>query len=310
MSRENPSFSSTCLSDTPLVILDGQARPLVTATQPSLVEWCTSLLDPEEGQVIVEIGTGGGYQAALLASLVGSGGKVLTFEINRTAAGIAARALRRNLGPHVRVLQADATRVRMPPCDRLVASAGVPFVPRQWWESLRPGGRMVVPLMLGIQCVLLRLDKRPKGEVAGEIAGWVSFGPMRGAGWPRPPQVSRSLVRTDLQMTANLLLRMRLMGLLFSVQLPSLVTVAFHPRAVGAEISPEGQLRVSSPQLASIAAAAELPAIELPVRVSGRPRSPSLRLPEGEREVRCLTRGWQSKRSLSAHRDPLRSSIL
>jgi protein-L-isoaspartate(D-aspartate) O-methyltransferase len=118
-------------------------------SQPGMIAQMLELLAPEAGDRVLEIGTGSGYNAALLAEMVGPAGSVTTIELDRELAE-RARATIEQLGYcNVKVLADDGTR----PCesdayDRLVVTARTDDIATAWWEALHEGTRMVVPLLL------------------------------------------------------------------------------------------------------------------------------------------------------------------
>jgi protein-L-isoaspartate(D-aspartate) O-methyltransferase len=118
-------------------------------SQPGMIAQMLELLAPEAGDRVLEIGTGSGYNAALLAEIVGPSGSVTTIELDRELAE-HARATIEQLGySNVKILVDDGTR----PCesdeyDRLVVTARTDDIAAAWWEALREGTRMVVPLLL------------------------------------------------------------------------------------------------------------------------------------------------------------------
>jgi protein-L-isoaspartate(D-aspartate) O-methyltransferase len=126
-------------------------RPSCSASQPSVVTGMLAALDVQPGQRVLEIGTGTGYNAALLAELVGPGGQVWTIEVDPELAAVA----RRNLAAagyqdRVTVHCGDGT-LPLPaagPVDRVIATAAVQIgrVPYPWVLQTRPGGVIVVPV--------------------------------------------------------------------------------------------------------------------------------------------------------------------
>jgi protein-L-isoaspartate(D-aspartate) O-methyltransferase len=118
-------------------------------SQPGMIAQMLELLAAEAGDRVLEIGTGSGYNAALLAELVGASGRVTTIELDRDLAE-RARATLEQLGyGNVNVLVDDGTR----PCaseryDRLVVTARTDDIAAAWWEALHEGTRLVVPLLL------------------------------------------------------------------------------------------------------------------------------------------------------------------
>jgi protein-L-isoaspartate(D-aspartate) O-methyltransferase len=119
-------------------------------SQPGMIVLMLELLAPASGDRILEIGTGSGFNAALLAELVGAGGSVTTTDLDADLAA-CARATLDELGyRNVRVLAADGGReiVHETQFDRLVVTARSDDVAAAWWDELSEGARLVVPLRL------------------------------------------------------------------------------------------------------------------------------------------------------------------
>lgn len=146
------SLRESAWIDSPLPIGEDQ-----TISQPYMVARMTELLMPSEGEDILEIGTGSGYQAAVLAAM---GAKVTSVERIRSLAD-RAKELLAELGYDVTVLWSDGTDNR-PLEDRsfdgIMVTAAAPDVDPSWDEMLRPGGRMVLPVSVasGGERLLLR----------------------------------------------------------------------------------------------------------------------------------------------------------
>jgi protein-L-isoaspartate(D-aspartate) O-methyltransferase len=127
-----------------------QNRPLPigheqTISQPYIVALMTHLLKPAPGDSVLEVGTGSGYQAAILSRLVS---RVRTIEIVEPLATQAGARLR-DLGySNVEVRNGDgyAGWPEHAPFDRIIVTAGADHIPRPLIDQLRPGGRMVIPL--------------------------------------------------------------------------------------------------------------------------------------------------------------------
>ena len=112
-----------------------------SSSAPPIVARMLDALDVSPGHRVLEIGTGTGWNAALLAHL---GAEVVSVEVNP---GIAERARERLRGHRVEVVAGDGAAGHQPgaPYDRVVATASVTGVPYAWVEQTRPGGILVVP---------------------------------------------------------------------------------------------------------------------------------------------------------------------
>jgi protein-L-isoaspartate(D-aspartate) O-methyltransferase len=124
----------------PLPIGSGQ-----TISQPYIVALSADLLQPKADDVVLDVGTGSGYQAAVLAECVK---QVYSIELIDSLAGSAARRLA-ELGYHnVEVKTGDgyAGWAEKAPFDGIVVTAAAPRIPGALVEQLKPGGRMVIPV--------------------------------------------------------------------------------------------------------------------------------------------------------------------
>lgn len=119
--------------------------PRSSASAPTIVATMLDQLDIHAGQRILEIGAGTGYNAALLAELVGATGTVTTIDIDPDVTARAGAALD---GTGVRVVTGDGFRgvPERAPYDRIIVTAGAWDLPAAWFDQLTPDGRLVVPL--------------------------------------------------------------------------------------------------------------------------------------------------------------------
>ncbi len=149
--------------DEALVIKYGaDGVPVSSSSQPAMMAIMAEQLGLAPGQRVLEIGTGTGYNAAVLAHVVGPGGSVTTVDIEsdlvaRARAGLAAAGY-----PEVRVSCADGGYgdPAGAPFDRIIVTAGAWDIAPAWLEQLAPGGRLVLPLAVrGIQ-LSVGLDRR------------------------------------------------------------------------------------------------------------------------------------------------------
>lgn len=164
--------------DYPLPIGYGQ-----TISQPYIVALMTELLELEEGSKVLEIGTGSGYQAAVLAHL--SSIEVYTLEIIPELAESAHERLG-NLGyAHVHCKQADGYFgwPEHAPFDAIIVTAAPDHVPQPLADQLAEGGRMVIPVgPPGGYQTLWKFVKQPDGELQAFNMGGVAFVPFTGGG--------------------------------------------------------------------------------------------------------------------------------
>lgn len=137
-----------------------------TISQPYIVALMTEALRPRASDRVLEIGTGSGYQAAVLAELVD---EVYTIEIVAPLAERAAGVLR-DLGHdnvHVRAGDGYAGWPEQAPFDKIIITAAPPRVPQPLLDQLAPGGLLVVPEGDAVQTLVLysrRLDDGPDGQ--------------------------------------------------------------------------------------------------------------------------------------------------
>jgi protein-L-isoaspartate(D-aspartate) O-methyltransferase len=157
----------------PLPIGNGQ-----TISQPYIVALSTDLVAPAPGQRVLEIGTGSGYQAAVLAEIVAT---VYSIELIPALGKEAAQRLKTLGYSNVEVRIGDGYKgwPEQAPFDSIVVTAAAPKVPEALVEQLKPGGRMVIPVgASGDAQQLLLIVKRPDGTVERKSVLAVRFVPL------------------------------------------------------------------------------------------------------------------------------------
>ncbi len=187
------------LYDDVLVVLDcGKG---INNGQPSLHAAWMAALDPRPGERIVQIGIGAGYYTAILAELVGDGGRVEAYEIEPRLAAIA----RDNLGPlsQVTVHAASGVGAPLPEADVVYVSAAAAAPDPGWLRCLRPGGRLIFPWQPdpghGIAAVVTRSPAGFGVELLSGVAFVACVGAPSGGAQPnrRRSAETRSIWLTD-----------------------------------------------------------------------------------------------------------------
>jgi len=162
-------------ADSALALTHGQ-----TISQPYIVATMCAALELRPSDRVLEVGTGSGYGAAVLAELAG---EVFTVERVAALAWSAAESLKRTGAVRVRVCVGDGS-VGWPPAapfDAIAVTAAGPVVPTALRQQLALGGRLVMPVGPDGAQRLLRLRRGLDGEWTSESLGAVRFVPLLGA---------------------------------------------------------------------------------------------------------------------------------
>ncbi len=165
-----------------------------TISQPYMVAHMTELLDVQPGMKLLEVGTGSGYQCAVLAAL---GGLVHTVERLRSLAQPAEELLTALGCPSVVVHVGDGS-LGLPseaPFDRIIVTAGAPRVPEALAEQLADGGRLVVPVGDPGQQVVVCVERRGRRTVETPGLGCRFVKLVGGQGWPDDAAHSQDVSR-------------------------------------------------------------------------------------------------------------------
>jgi protein-L-isoaspartate(D-aspartate) O-methyltransferase len=158
-------------ADHPLPIGLGQ-----TISQPYIVAYMTQALAPRSHEKVLEIGTGSGYQAAILGELAG---QVYSLEIHcelqQRAAALLAELKYENV--HTRCADGYAGWPEQAPFDAILLTATPPEMPQALIDQLKPGGRLLAPVGVALQHLVM-LRKGPDGTITTERSHAVRFVPM------------------------------------------------------------------------------------------------------------------------------------
>ena len=154
--------------DVPLPLMAGQ-----TISQPTTVAIMTNALELKSGQKVLEVGTGSGYQAAILSELVGSKGKVYTIERIKALVNFAKKNLKGY--KNINIIHGDGTKgyAKAAPYNRIIVTAAAAELPEIIFEQLKEGGIMVIP----IEDHMFKITK-VKGKPKMEDFGLFAFVPL------------------------------------------------------------------------------------------------------------------------------------
>ncbi|HSY76565.1 MAG TPA: protein-L-isoaspartate(D-aspartate) O-methyltransferase [Bacteroidia bacterium] len=165
------SFLKFAYQDNAFQIGEGQ-----TISQPFTVAYQTELLDVRKGDTILEIGTGSGYQSAVLSAM---GAKVFSIERHKKLSD-KAKILLEQLGCTVKCFYGDGYKglPAFAPFDRIIVTAAAPYVPEDLLKQLKITGILIIPEGSGNTQVMKRIRKVAENKYSTEEFGNFAFVPM------------------------------------------------------------------------------------------------------------------------------------
>ncbi|MEV7964721.1 methyltransferase, FxLD system [Sphaerisporangium sp. NPDC088356] len=161
---------------------DGAGVSISAASQPTIVAMMLEQLQAEPGQRVLEIGAGTGYNAGLLAHMVGKDGQVTTIDVDDDIVDGARSGLAAADCKNVRVILGDGALgyADGAPYDRVIATVGAWDLPPAWLEQLAPDGRLVVPLRLRGSVSRSIVFESETGHWSSRSSQMCTFMPLRG----------------------------------------------------------------------------------------------------------------------------------
>jgi len=171
-------FESYAYNDAAFPISSGQ-----TISQPYTVAYQTAMLDIKPGEKVLEIGTGSGYQAAVLAHL---GANLISVE-RIEKLHLSAKKILKELNYDATLIYDDGSLgvSKYAPYDKIIVTAGAPRIPMSYINQLKIGGKIIIPVgKTKSQQKMVLATKTAEGAISHEILGDFKFVPLIGEqGW-------------------------------------------------------------------------------------------------------------------------------
>jgi protein-L-isoaspartate(D-aspartate) O-methyltransferase len=147
-----------------------------TISQPSTVAFQTQLLELKKGEKVLEIGTGSGYQTSVLSVL---GAKVFTIERQRELYD-SAKLLLQKLNFSAKFFYGDGYKglPAFAPFDKIIVTAGAPYIPEDLLSQLKIGGKMIIPVGEGEEQIMLSIHKLEENKFVKKEHGRFAFVPL------------------------------------------------------------------------------------------------------------------------------------
>ncbi len=154
-----------------------------TISQPFTVAFMLELLQPKAGHKILDIGSGSGWQAALLAEIVGGRGRVIGLEIIPELQKLGSKNLQKFAFKNIEIFNQDGSKglLKEAPFDRIIGAAAIPKIPPSLKKQLKINGRLVMPVGKDEQELVLIIRKGEDDYIEEKFPGFV-FVPMIGNG--------------------------------------------------------------------------------------------------------------------------------
>lgn len=166
------AFDKVAYEDRAFPIAEGQ-----TISQPYTVAYQTQLLEVKQYDKVLEIGTGSGYQAMVLAEM---GAQVFTIERQKKLFDEHRNFILRKKYSNIKYFYGDGYEglPTFAPFDKIIVTAAAPSIPQKLVDQLKKGGIMIIPVGEGAVQVMMRIIKSADGNINKEVLDKFSFVPM------------------------------------------------------------------------------------------------------------------------------------
>ena len=171
------NVKSKAYEDTPLPLMRGK-----TISQPTTVMLMTHSLELKSGDKVFEVGTGSGYQTAIMAKIIGSKGKVITTEVIPELVSFSKQNLAKSGIDNVEIYEDDGSKGmnEKSPFDKIMITAACREFPKQLLEQLKPNGIIVGPVGNEQEQEMVKGIKGKDGKLQLEFLGQFLFSPLYG----------------------------------------------------------------------------------------------------------------------------------
>ncbi len=168
--------------DKPLVIDIERGDVLSTSSQPTVMAMMIEEAKLKNGDRVLEVGTGSGYNAGVISRIVGNNGKVITTELEKKVYESANSNLKRSGIKNVKIYCVDGGLgySKEAPFDKIIVTTSSSDITEEWIKQLKIGGRIVLPLVTRGMEAIVFLKKEDDKLLKGEIKYYVRFLTMRG----------------------------------------------------------------------------------------------------------------------------------
>lgn len=152
-----------------------------TISQPYTVAFMLQHLELKKGHKVLEIGTGSGWNAALIAELVGKNGKIITTEFVHDLISFAKQNIEKTHYKNIKIIETDGSQGHKPeaPYDRIIATAACPKIPKPWLEQLKNNGIIIAPVGSMYGQEMIKLVKKDHKTLEQSLGSFV-FVPLIG----------------------------------------------------------------------------------------------------------------------------------